>query len=89
MKPFILAFGRQMLGRMIEPHIDNIYRINTDGFSSSKLIDIKLGNGMGELRYEGMQKNVAIIHVNKIIELNNVGFNDLDKLQEFFERYDN
>ena len=89
LKPFILAFGRQMLGRMIEPHIDNIYRIHTDGWSSSKLLDIKLTDEMGGLRYEGVQKNIAIVHVNKIIDLNDVQFEDLDKLAEFFKRYDN
>lgn len=88
LKPFILAFGRQMLGRMIEPYIDSIHRIHTDGVSSDKALDIKLGNQMGELRFDGYQKNVAIVHVNKIIDMNDVQGKDLDVLQKFFERND-
>ncbi len=86
MKPFILAIGRQMLDRIIEPHIDSIHRIHTDGFCSSKELNIALGDRIGELRFDGFQKNVAIIHVNKIIDLDNVQPKDLDILQDFFER---
>jgi hypothetical protein len=88
LKPFILAFGRQMLGRMIEPHIESIHRCHTDGFSSSKELNIRLGEKMGELRFEGYKKNVAIVHVNKIIDLNDVQGKDLDALQKFFSRND-
>jgi len=78
----------RVLGRMIEPHIDSIHRIHTDGFCSSKELDIKLGNDMGQLRCDGYQRNVAIIHVNKIIDLDDVQDHDLDALQKFFERND-
>jgi len=88
LKPFITAFGRQMLGRLIEPYIDSIHRIHTDGFASDKELDIALGDRMGELRFEGFQRYLAIIHVNKIIDLNDVQGKDLDTLQRFFERND-
>lgn len=69
LKPFILAFGRQMLGRIIEPHVDDIVRIHTDGFSCSKELNIVLGDNMGELRFDGHIANAHVQHVNKIIDL--------------------
>ena len=69
LKPFILAFGRQMLGRMIQPYVDNIVRIHADGLSSSKKLDIVLGDDIGEMRDDGYIQNAHVLHVNKIIDL--------------------
>ena len=55
LKPFLLAFGRQTITRIIEPYLSSIVAINTDGFKSCvELEDIKLGDGIGQLRYEGL-----------------------------------
>ena len=55
LKPFILAFGRQTITRIIEPYLGSIVALNCDGFKSLlELEDIKLGDGIGELRYEGL-----------------------------------
>ena len=52
MKPFILAFGRQMIGRIMEPYLDDIVSINTDGFKAVKQLDITTGTDIGDLRIE-------------------------------------
>lgn len=54
-KPFLLALGRKRITDIIKPYIDNIKALNTDGFKSNiELVDIKLGDGIGELRFEGI-----------------------------------
>jgi hypothetical protein len=55
MKCFLLALGRQTITRIIEPYLENIMDLNTDGFKSIiELENIELGDGVGELRYEGI-----------------------------------
>ena len=54
MKPFLLAFGRQKLGRVMMPYIDTVMTVNTDGFKTYREIDIQTGTGIGEVRYEGI-----------------------------------
>jgi hypothetical protein len=56
MKPFLLAFGRQKLGRVMMPYIDAVMTVNTDGFKTYREIDIKTGTGIGEVRYEGIEQ---------------------------------
>lgn len=69
LKPFILSRGRQIMSRTLEPNIEYIVRVHTDGFLSSKPLkdfpkSVKLGKNIGELKYEGT-KHVNIEHVNK------------------------
>ena len=55
MKPFILAFGRKTITELIEPYLDRIVEINTDGFKSTEeLTGLVFGTGCGELRHEGI-----------------------------------
>ena len=56
LKPFILAFGRQMIGRIMEPYLDDIIYVNTDGFKAVKQLDIITGTNIGDLRFEGIIK---------------------------------
>jgi hypothetical protein len=42
------------------PHKEFIKRVHTDGFISSKQLDIKTGNKLGDLVYEGYCENVII-----------------------------
>ena len=65
MKPFLLSQGRLKLCELLVNHIENIEQVNTDGFKSSKKLDIECGDGIGELRYEGERKNVKIINLIK------------------------
>jgi len=55
LKPFLLAFTRQTVGRIIEPHLDHIVKIQTDGFYSTKQLNIEIGTNIGEVRYEGLK----------------------------------
>ena len=54
---------------LLVDHIEFIVHLNTDGFKSSIKLDIELGDGIGELRYEGERKNVKIVHINKIVDI--------------------
>jgi hypothetical protein len=49
-----------MIGNIMFSHKEFIKRINTDGFISSKKLDIKLGDKLGDLVYEGFCENVII-----------------------------
>ena len=67
-KPFMLAKGRETIGRLIKPHLQHIRRIHTDGFISDKKLDVKIGNDIGELRYEGFKRRITITHVNSVLD---------------------
>ncbi len=43
--------------------------LQTDGFKSSKKLDLELGDGIGDLRFERCRKNVKIVHINKVIDI--------------------
>ena len=55
MKPFLLAYARQHVGRVMQPYLDEIIHINTDGFRTRNEIDIELGTGMGQIKFEGLK----------------------------------
>ena len=58
------------MSSLLVDHIENIEILHTDGFKSKiELTDLKLGDQIGDLRYEGERKNVKIISVNKIVEI--------------------
>lgn len=53
-KPFLLSFGRIKTAKVILKNIDNVVRINTDGFILTEPIkDYKTGTDLGELKFEG------------------------------------
>ena len=52
-KPFITSKGRVCISNAMEPHGDKIVRCHTDGFCSTEKLDIKIGNDIGEIAYEG------------------------------------
>ena len=60
LKPFILSKGRSMISTIMQPHKEYIKKINTDGFISSVKLDIKTGDKLGDLVYEGYCENVII-----------------------------
>lgn len=55
MKPFLLAYARQYIGRQIANHLDHIVMVNTDGFYSKIVLDIAIGTEMGCMKYEGLK----------------------------------
>ena len=68
LSPFILAKGRYIMSELLYEYRDSIKYIRTDGFLSTEpLNNLKLGENIGELRYEGYYNNVEIINLNKII----------------------
>jgi hypothetical protein len=54
-KPFLLAYARQHLGRQIESYLDDVVYVNTDGWRTRNEIDIELGTGLGQIKYEGLK----------------------------------
>ncbi len=56
MKSFLLSQGRLKMSQLLVDHVEFIESLNTDGWKSSKKLDIKLGDGIGCLRYEGYRK---------------------------------
>src|SRR5690606_28667545 len=56
--PFILSRARQIISRVMEPHIDNIVRCHTDGFISRselqwpKSAKVEIGTDLGQLKVE-------------------------------------
>lgn len=79
--PFLLASGRKMISEIMEPYIDDIQRVHTDGFistneidfskkktKSAKLSNVIGGNNLGNIKYEGYCERMQIVNVNKIID---------------------
>ena len=60
--PFIIAQCRKEMSKIMFVHRDNIYRIQTDGFVSSKPIHFNTDVKLGELKYEGFCQNAIIIN---------------------------
>jgi hypothetical protein len=67
MKPFLLSYSRSDLFRQIQPHLEHIVSICVDGFLSTKELDIKLGNELGDLKLD--KEGKCIVHC-----INNVEF---------------
>ncbi len=78
--PFLLGRIRLMMSKIIEPHIDKIVRMHTDGFTSTEKIkfkqinkysinNVKIGNDLGDIKFEGYFENIHIININKIKNL--------------------
>ena len=67
LSPFLISKGRFIISNILYNHRNNIKQIHTDGFISDKLLDnIKTGNEMGSLVYEGKCDNCIINHVNSV-----------------------
>jgi hypothetical protein len=58
--PFLISKGRHIIANICYPHRENIKWIHTDGFISDTSLDIKTGENMGDLVYEGHCDNVVI-----------------------------
>jgi hypothetical protein len=63
---FLISQGRYMMSKILYPHRENIKQLHTDGFVSDKLLDIKTGEKMGDLVFEGKCDNCIIHHVNSV-----------------------
>jgi len=64
--PFILSKGRSVISKIMEPCIDDVKRVHTDGFLVTKKLDIKTGTDIGDLKYEGYYKNGKVINCLKV-----------------------
>ena len=65
--PFILSIGRKTMSDLLLPYKNNVKYIRTDGFLLDvKPDNLKLGNKLGDLRYEGYYENGLINNMNSI-----------------------
>ena len=64
-KPFLLSKARSIMCDIMQPFNDLLVRCHTDGFYSFQKLDIKTGDGLGDLVYEG-QDVVKIDACNSI-----------------------
>lgn len=62
LSPFLISRGRFNISNIILPHKENIHRIHTDGFISDSKLDIKLGENIGDLVFEGYCENCNILN---------------------------
>ena len=58
--PYLLARGRFLISRNMEPNIKHIKRVHTDGYISAVKLDVKTGSDIGELAFEGYATNCKI-----------------------------
>ena len=66
--PFVTSRGRYDIGELMKPFLKSIVRVQTDGIITTEKLDIKYGNGLGEVKYEGYCKDLVIVHVNKLTD---------------------
>ena len=69
LQPFILSSARLKLSSIINPYVDNIQKIHTDGILSDIKLDVVLGDKIGDLRFDGYRENVKIFNVNKVVDI--------------------
>lgn len=62
--PFILSNGRQLISRIMAPHIDNIVYCHTDGFISKVPLPYKISDELGGIKFEGKADKCQVL--NKI-----------------------
>jgi hypothetical protein len=58
--PFLISRARYNISKIIQPFKSEIKRIHTDGFISISKLDIKTGEKLGDLKYEGYCENCII-----------------------------
>jgi hypothetical protein len=83
-KPFLLAKGRSIISKIMEPYKNILIRCHTDGvYFSEEPKDIKYGSQLGELRYEGLHDIlinqsglVYELHHGKYKLMNTIGTDD-------------
>jgi len=71
--PFVLARGRQLIRKFMkqgDPTLEHIHYAHTDGFISSKKLDVQTGNAMGSLKYEGYCEDAIITNCIKVTNTN-------------------
>ena len=60
LSPFLISKGRFMIASICYPHREHIKYCHTDGFVSNTQLDIKTGDKIGDLVYEGSCEDVEI-----------------------------
>jgi hypothetical protein len=65
---FLLSYGRRQIIKTVQPFIDDIVYVNTDGFRCKTKQDLITGDELGDLKYEGSD-NVHIVNTKKIIKI--------------------
>jgi hypothetical protein len=66
--PFILAKGRSIISKIIEPIYNDVVRCHTDGIVFTNLNkDMKFGCELGSLVYEGKCEDCEVVNSNTII----------------------
>jgi hypothetical protein len=67
MVTFLLAYGRRDMIQLIQPFIDDVVYVRTDGFRTKTKQDLKFGDDIGQLFYEG-KENIEIKNINHVIK---------------------
>ncbi len=56
--PFLISKGRCTISKIMRPYVNNVVRCHTDGIICNVFPSgLEIGNGLGELRYEGYNDN--------------------------------
>jgi hypothetical protein len=64
-KPFMLAKGRYVLKKHAKPFVKDIKYMHTDSMITSVKLDIKTGDDLEKLKYEGFAENYSITYITK------------------------
>ena len=64
---FLLAYGRRDIINKVQPFIDDVVYCRTDGFRTTTYQDLKYGDNIGDLFYEG-KENIEIVNINKVLK---------------------
>jgi hypothetical protein len=65
---FLLSYGRKQIIKTVQPFLNDVVYINTDGFRCKTKQDLTTGDELGDLKYEGSD-NVHILNTKKIIKI--------------------
>ncbi len=83
---FITAYARTHIAREMAPYVDDIVRIHTDGYYSTKPPSkINTVKTLGALVFEGCS-DVEIIHCNKVIGMDDLKENGMKNYRAYLEQ---
>ena len=66
---FLTSQGRRHMAKILLPEKENIKRVQTDGFLTTKPIHKNIKVSMGELKYEGFTTNGIIKNCVNIVKV--------------------
>jgi hypothetical protein len=80
LKPFMLAKGRDKIGKYIDQHIDHVIRCHTDSMVTNIKLDIPTSMELGDMKFEAYHQLSMVINQTRMLSINKMkDFKEINK----------